>query len=96
MSEPLVTQLLERLHEIAVAPQMKVVVIKGLPQVFSGGASRELLEDLVRGRIEILKHALSLGRRQVFEATRTVETFMHQICFAQTDIVRLIEENYGS
>jgi polyketide biosynthesis enoyl-CoA hydratase PksI len=221
MSESLVTQLMERLHEITVAQQVRVVVIKGLPQVFSGGASRELLEDLVRGRaapsdillpkaildlpvpaiaameghaigggfalglcadlvliaresrygcsfinmgftpgmgttrllehvitpaiahemlftgqafkgthfegrsgfnyilprdqvlpkayelaariaekpratVEILKRALSLGRRQVFEATWTVETLMHQICFTQTDIARLIEENYGS
>jgi polyketide biosynthesis enoyl-CoA hydratase PksI len=221
MSEAFVTQLLERLSEIAVAPQIKVVVLKGLPEVFSGGASLELLEDLVRGRVapsdillpraildlpvpaiaameghaigggfalglcadlvliaresrygcsfinmgftpgmgttrllehvvtpaiahemlftgqafkgahfegrggfnyilpriqvlpkayelaariaekpratvELLKRALSLGRRQVFEATRTVETFMHQICFAQTDIARLIEKNYGS
>jgi 4-carboxy-3-alkylbut-2-enoyl-[acp] decarboxylase len=221
MSEPLVAQLIERLHEVAVAPQVKVVVLKGLPQVFSGGASRELLDNLMRGEValsdillpramfdlpvptiaaleghaiggglalglcadlvliaresrygcsfmnmgftpgmgmtrllehllapamahemlftgqafkgahfegrsgfnyilpraevlpkayelagriaekprvavELLKRALSLGRRQLFEATRTIETFMHQISFAQTDAARLVAEHYGT
>lgn len=220
MSESLVKQLVERLDEVSVAPEVKVVVLKGLPQVFSGGASRDLLDGLARrqlapsdillpraildlptptiaameghaigggfalglcadlaiiaresrygcsfmnmgftpgmgttrllehvltpaiahellftgralkgahfeGRsgfnyilprsqvlpkayelagliaekprvaVEALKRALSMGRRQTFEASRTVETFMHQVCFAQTDIGRLIEENYG-
>lgn len=220
MSKSLVTQLTERLHEISAVPHVKVVVLTGLPEVFSSGASRDVLEDLVRGQVtpsdillpravldvpvptvaamaghaigggfalglcadlvliaresrygcsfmnmgftpgmgmtrllehvlapalahemlftgqafkgahfegrsgfnyilpraqvlpkayelaariaekprvavEALKRSLTLGRRQIFEATRTVETLMHQVCFAQSDIARLIAENYG-
>ena len=220
MSKSLVTQLTERLHEVSAMSHVKVVLLTGLPEVFCSGASRDVLEDLVRGQVapsdillpravldvpvptiaamaghaigggfalglcadlvliaresrygcsfmnmgftpgmgmtrllehvlapalahemlftgqalkgahfegrsgfnyilprsqvlpkayelaeliaekprvavEALKRALSVGRRQVFEATRTVETLMHQVCFAQTDISRLIEENYG-
>ena len=220
MSEQLVMQLAERLLEINVAPQVKVVVLAGLPHVFSAGASRELLEHLVRGQVapsdivlprmvldlpvptiaamegdaigggfalglcadlvliaresrygcsfmnlgftpgmgttrllehvltpalahemlftgqsfkgthfeersgfnyilprtqvlpksyelaariaekpraalEALKRTLSLGRRQAFESTRTIETLMHQVCFSQADIAQLIEENYA-
>ncbi|MEI8256735.1 MAG: polyketide synthase [Deltaproteobacteria bacterium] len=47
-----------------------------------------------RVALETLKRTLSLPKRQAFERTRTVETMMHQISFAQADIGRIISENY--
>ncbi len=45
-----------------------------------------------RGSLETLKRYLSLPRRQAFEETRTVETLMHQVSFAQPETARLIKE----
>jgi polyketide biosynthesis enoyl-CoA hydratase PksI len=47
-----------------------------------------------RFALETLKRTLSLPRRQAFEATRTVESLMHEVCFAQPDIAARIEDNY--
>jgi polyketide biosynthesis enoyl-CoA hydratase PksI len=47
-----------------------------------------------RFALEALKRTLSQPRRQAFEATRTVESLMHEVCFAQPDIARRIEDNY--
>jgi polyketide biosynthesis enoyl-CoA hydratase PksI len=47
-----------------------------------------------RRSLELLKRSLSLPRRQSFEATRTIESLMHEVSFAQADAGRLIEENY--
>lgn len=45
-----------------------------------------------RGVLEVLKRALSLPRRQAYEASRTMESLMHELTFAGA--ARLIEENY--
>jgi polyketide biosynthesis enoyl-CoA hydratase PksI len=47
-----------------------------------------------RFALEILKRTLSQPRRQAFEATRTVESLMHEVCFAQPEISARIEDNY--
>ena len=47
-----------------------------------------------RRSLELLKRTLSLPRRQAFEASRTLESLMHEVSFAQADAGRLIEENY--
>ena len=47
-----------------------------------------------RFALEALKRTLSQPRREAFEATRTIESFMHEGCFAQPGIARLIEDNY--
>jgi polyketide biosynthesis enoyl-CoA hydratase PksI len=44
--------------------------------------------------LETLKRTLSQPRRQAFEATRTVESLMHEVCFAQPEIAARIEDNY--
>lgn len=48
-----------------------------------------------RHALELLKRSLSLGRRQAFEHARTVESMMHEICFARPETAALIEENYA-
>jgi polyketide biosynthesis enoyl-CoA hydratase PksI len=47
-----------------------------------------------RFALETLKRTLSQPRRQAFEATRTVESLMHEVCFAQPEIAARIEDNY--
>jgi polyketide biosynthesis enoyl-CoA hydratase PksI len=47
-----------------------------------------------RVALETLKRALSLGRRQAFEATRTIESMMHDITFAQDAVRQRIEDEY--
>ncbi len=44
--------------------------------------------------LELLKRSLSIGRRQAFEHTRTVEALMHEVCFSRDDVRRRIEDNY--
>ena len=47
-----------------------------------------------RRSLELLKRTLSIGRRQAFEASRTIEAAMHSITFSQGDIVQHIENEY--
>lgn len=47
-----------------------------------------------RATLEILKRYLSMPKRKCFEETITVETMMHQISFAQTEIKELIHDNF--
>jgi polyketide biosynthesis enoyl-CoA hydratase PksI len=47
-----------------------------------------------RYALEALKRTLSLPRRRAFEQTRTIEALMHEVCFAQPDIARRIEDSY--
>ena len=51
MSEAFVTELLDALQEIAAWSDLKVTLLFGLPEVFSAGASREVLQALVDGAI---------------------------------------------
>ncbi|MFH1532641.1 MAG: polyketide synthase [Pseudomonadota bacterium] len=48
-----------------------------------------------RPALTALKRHLSLPRRQAFEETITAETFMHQLCFADPQTARRIQENYA-
>ncbi len=47
-----------------------------------------------RRSLELLKRTLSIGRRQAFEESRTVESLMHSITFSQSGIVERIENEY--
>ena len=47
-----------------------------------------------RVALETLKRTLSLGRRQAFEETRTIEAMMHEITFAQDEVRQRIEDEY--
>lgn len=47
-----------------------------------------------RRSLELLKRALSMGRRRAFEESRTIESFMHEITFSQSGIVERIESEY--
>ena len=47
-----------------------------------------------RGALSLLKRTMSLSKRQAFEHARTLESFMHEVCFAQPETRTRIEENY--
>ncbi|MBW2528594.1 MAG: enoyl-CoA hydratase/isomerase family protein [Deltaproteobacteria bacterium] len=48
-----------------------------------------------RHALELLKRSLSLRKRLLFEEARTMESMMHEICFARPETAQLIEENYA-
>ncbi len=50
--------------------------------------------DKPRAALLLLKRALGLPRRQAFEEARTVESMMHELCFADPATQALIRENY--
>lgn len=52
------------------------------------------MADKPRFALELLKRYLALPRRRAFEETRTVETFMHEVCFARPETGRRIRETY--
>jgi polyketide biosynthesis enoyl-CoA hydratase PksI len=47
-----------------------------------------------RHALALLKRTLSLGKRLDFERARTVESLMHEICFARPETKELIAANY--
>lgn len=49
MSEPFVHELCARLTEAGRDPELRCIVLAGLPEIFSAGASAALLRDLARG-----------------------------------------------
>lgn len=51
LTRPFVAELLAAVREVARADTVKVVVLLGLPEIFSAGGSREFLLELVRGDI---------------------------------------------
>jgi polyketide biosynthesis enoyl-CoA hydratase PksI len=68
-----------------------------LPRAEVRSKALELAERIAekpRVALTALKRALSLPRRQAFEATRTVEALMHEVTFAQPDVRRLLEEHF--
>jgi polyketide biosynthesis enoyl-CoA hydratase PksI len=52
------------------------------------------IADKPRPALEMLKRVLSIGRRQAFEETRTLEALMHGLSFGQGDVRRRIEDEY--
>lgn len=44
--------------------------------------------------LEILKRTLSIGRRQAFEETHTLESLMHRVSFAAPDVLARIEDHH--
>lgn len=53
------------------------------------------IADKPRHALELLKRSLSLRKRLLFEEARTMESMMHEICFARPETAALIEENYA-
>jgi polyketide biosynthesis enoyl-CoA hydratase PksI len=51
MSEPFVRELEEALRALAGCAEARVAVLLGLPEVFSAGASREMLQAIVDGKL---------------------------------------------
>ena len=47
-----------------------------------------------RCSLELLKRTLSIGRRQMFEESRTIEAMMHSISFMQREVRDRIEAEY--
>jgi polyketide biosynthesis enoyl-CoA hydratase PksI len=45
--------------------------------------------------LELLKRTLTLGRRQAFEETHTLESLMHRLSFAGPSVLSRIEEHHG-
>lgn len=54
------------------------------------------IADKPRAALLLLKRALALPRRRAFEEARTVESMMHEVCFADPTTVARIRTNYGS
>ena len=52
MSEPFVRELSDALRALAACAEARVAVLLGLPDVFSSGASRELLEAILDGKLD--------------------------------------------
>lgn len=52
------------------------------------------IADKPRHALLLLKRALALPRRRAFEEARTVESMMHEVCFADPQTVARILENY--
>ena len=52
------------------------------------------MTDKPRFALELLKRTLSLPRRRAFEEARTMESLMHEICFANPETQARIQENY--
>jgi polyketide biosynthesis enoyl-CoA hydratase PksI len=48
-----------------------------------------------RASLELLKRTLSIGRRQAFEETHTLESLMHMLSFSGPEVLRRIEEQHG-
>jgi polyketide biosynthesis enoyl-CoA hydratase PksI len=47
-----------------------------------------------RHALELLKRTLTIRKRQAFEETRTIESAMHELSFAQEETLALIKERY--
>jgi polyketide biosynthesis enoyl-CoA hydratase PksI len=71
----------------AVLPRAEV-----LPQALDMAAR---IADKPRAALLLLKRALALPRRRAFEEARTVESMMHEVCFADPTTVARIRANYG-
>lgn len=54
------------------------------------------IADKPRKAITLLKRSLSLPRKRTFEEARTMESFMHEICFNDPETIARIRENYGT
>lgn len=54
------------------------------------------IADKPRPALLLLKRALALPRRRAFEEARTVESMMHEVCFADPAVLARIRENYGN
>ena len=52
----------------------------------------ERIADKPRLSLEILKRTLTIGRRQAFEETHTLESLMHRVSFAAKDVLARIED----
>ena len=69
-----------------------------LPRAEVLGKAMELAQRIAekpRHALELLKRSLSLTKRIAFEQARTVESMMHEICFARPETAELIEDNYA-
>lgn len=53
------------------------------------------IADKPRPALLLLKRALALPRRRAFEEARTVESMMHEVCFADPQVLARIRENYS-
>jgi polyketide biosynthesis enoyl-CoA hydratase PksI len=53
------------------------------------------IADKPRKSLELLKRTLSIGRRQAFEETHTLESLMHLLSFSGPEVLRRIEEQHG-
>jgi polyketide biosynthesis enoyl-CoA hydratase PksI len=47
-----------------------------------------------RSSLSMLKQTLTLGRRQAFERTHTLESLMHRVSFAAPDVLSRIEDHH--
>lgn len=53
------------------------------------------MSDKPRKAMTLLKRSLGYKKRRLFEEARTMESFMHEICFADPETQARIRENYN-
>jgi polyketide biosynthesis enoyl-CoA hydratase PksI len=53
------------------------------------------MADKPRKAITLLKRSLGLKKRRLFEEARTIESYMHELCFADPETQARIRENYN-
>lgn len=79
--------------ELAGRGQINAVVPRAevLPRALDMAAR---IADKPRHALLLLKRALALPRRRAFEEARTVESMMHEVCFADPETAARIRSNY--
>ena len=73
--------------------QVNGVVPRGQVEVRALDVAARLCEK-PRGALLLLKRSLGLPRRLAFEEARTLESMMHELCFADPATQALIRQNY--
>ncbi len=58
-TEEFIKKMVEKLREIHSDTHYKVVIVKGLPEIFSGGASKQALMELADGKAQVKDFILS-------------------------------------
>ncbi len=69
------------------------ILPRALVRSHAEGLARRIAEK-PRHALTLLKRALSLPRRRVFEETHTLESLMHEVSFAASDVLTRIEAHH--
>lgn len=73
--------------------QINAVLPRAAVEAHADAIARRIA-DKPPAALRLLKRALALPRRRAFEEARTVESMMHEVCFADPETRARIRENY--